>query len=241
MNLLAEMSWVAVEEYLARDDRIVLPLGATEQHGRHLGLGTDHIEAEAIARGVGEQANVAVAPTLNYGMSQAHLSFAGTISIRPSTLIAVYEDLFRSIYHHGFRRVLVVNGHGGNEPALTSALLQLQGDLTELRVKVFQWWLDAESYSVVTNALGAQQGSHATAGETSFMLAVHPSGVQLNRLSGRDYPVSNHREFANAKSFRERYPDGIMGLDPGNSSSKVGEVLLTKSIEICVRELGEWK
>lgn len=69
MNLLAEMSWEEAKQYLENDDRVILPLGATEEHGRHLGLGTDHIEAEVIAHGVGERSKVAVAPTLNYGMS----------------------------------------------------------------------------------------------------------------------------------------------------------------------------
>ena len=114
MNLLAEMSWEEVKEYLARDDRVILPLGSTEEHGRHLGLGTDSIEAEAIARGAGEATGVIVAPTLNYGMALMQMAFPGTIALRPTTLIAVLDDVFRSLYRHGFRRVLIVNGHGGN-------------------------------------------------------------------------------------------------------------------------------
>lgn len=241
MNGLAEMSWEEVKDYLARDNRVVLPLGATEEHGRHLGLGTDFIEAEAIARGVGERTNVAVAPTLNYGMSHALLGFPGTLSLRPTTLIAVLEDLFRSLYRHGFRRVLVVNGHGGNTAALSSALHLVADDLPDLRAKTFEWWTDVESYRVVIDALGPQVGSHASPGETAFMLAVRPSAVKLDRLSGVDAPVLPSREFTTARSFAAKYPDGIMGLDPHTATREAGEALLRISIEICVRELEEWK
>ncbi|HEX7593390.1 MAG TPA: creatininase family protein [Anaerolineae bacterium] len=241
MNGLAEMSWEEVKNYLARDNRVVLPLGATEEHGRHLGLGTDFIEAEAIARGVGERTNVAVAPTLNYGMSHALLGFPGTLSLRPTTLIAVLEDLFRSLYRHGFRRVLVVNGHGGNTAALGSALHLVADDLPELRAKTFEWWTDAESYRVVTEKLGPQVGSHASPGETAFMLAVRPSAVKLDRLTGGDAPVLPSRDFTTVHSFAAKYPDGIMGLDPHTATREAGEALLLKSIEICVRELEEWK
>lgn len=240
MNRLAEMSWVEIEEYLKRDDRVILPLGATEQHGRHLGIGTDHLAAEAISLGVGDKTNIAVAPTLNYGMSHAHLSFTGTISLRPTTLIAVIEDLFRSLYRHGFRRVLVINGHGGNEASLASGLHLVADDLRDLRVKTFQWWTDKESYQVVIDGLGPQQGSHASPGETAFMLAICPNGVKKNLLSAHDSPVKPSRDFINVHLFREKYPDGIMGLNPANATAEVGKALLAKSVEICVRELEEW-
>ncbi len=241
MNLLAEMSWEEVKEYLERDDRVVLPLGATEEHGRQLGLGTDFIEAEAIARGVGEGTNVAVAPTLNYGMSHMLLDFPGTLSLRPTTLISVLEDLFRSLYRHGFRRVLVVNGHGGNTPALSSALHLVADDLSDLRAKTFEWWTDQESYRVVIDSLGPQVGSHASLGETAFMLAVRPSAVKMNRLTGRDAPVQPARDFTTMQTFAGKYPDGIMGLDPRRATPEAGKALLLKSIEICARELEEWK
>ena len=240
MNLVAEMSWEEVKSYLDHDNRVILPLGATEEHGRHLGLGTDHIEAEAIARGVGERTNVAVAPTLNYGMSHAQLGFPGTLSLRPTTLIAVLEDLFRSLYRHGFRRVLVVNGHGGNAAVLSSALQVVAGDLPELRAKVFEWWTDQESYRVVIDMLGPQVGSHASPGETAFMLAVRPNAVKIDRLTGRDAPVQPTREVLTMNTFAEKYPDGIMGLDPHAATREVGEALLRQSIEICVRELENW-
>jgi creatinine amidohydrolase len=240
MKLLAEMSWEEVKEYLGNDNRVVLPLGATEQHGRHLGLGTDFIEAEAIALGIGEATDIAIAPTLNYGMSLALMGFPGTLSLRPTTLIAVLDDLFRALYRHGFRRVLVVNGHGGNTPALSSAVQTVTQDLNGLRVKSFEWWTDAESYQVVTDMLGKQVGSHASPGETAFMLAVHPRAVKLERLSGRDAPVVPSREMTTVQTFAQKYPDGIMGLDPRQATRQAGEALLKKSVEICARELMDW-
>jgi len=157
MLLLVEMSWKQTQEYLDHDDRIILPLGATEQHGPHLGLGTDCIEAEAIARGTGERSFVVIAPTLNYGMMQMQLAFPGTVSLRPTTMIAVLEDVFRSIYRHGFRRVLVVNGHGGNAAAFANALHLVAEETPELRVKSFEWWTDTESYRVLAEALATSQ------------------------------------------------------------------------------------
>ena len=240
MNLLDEMSWEQVKHYLENDDRVVVPLGATEEHGRHLGLATDSIEAEAIARGVGARTIVAVAPTLNYGMSHMLLGFPGTLSLRPTTLIAVLEDLLRSLYRHGFRRVFFVNGHGGNTAALNSAVHLVSADLPDLRAKTFEWWTDAESYRVITDLLGPQVGSHASLGETAFMLAVCPNAVMLDRLTGRDAPVQPSRELVTMQAFAARYPDGIMGLDPHKATREAGEALLDKSIDVCVRELESW-
>lgn len=240
MNLLAEMSWAQVKEYLARDDRIIVPLGSTEEHGRHLGLGTDSIEAEAIARGAGETAGVIVAPTLNYGMALMQMAFPGTVSLRPATLIAVLEDLFRALYRHGFRRVLVVNGHGGNAAALSSAVQVVTQDAPGLRVKTFEWWTDAESYRVVIEMLGEQIGSHASPGETALMLAICPRAVNLDRLTGRDAPVKSSREMTTVQNFAQKYPDGIMGRDPRGATRQAGEALLNKSVEICAREIADW-
>src|SRR4029079_7540979 len=109
--------------------RLILPIGAVEQHGRQIGVGCDYLIAECVANETGKQANVMVAPPLAYGMSLHHMKFVGTLSFRPVTLMLVLEDLFRSMYAHGFRRVLVVNGHGGNTAALDSALTVVTNEL----------------------------------------------------------------------------------------------------------------
>ncbi|MBM3327410.1 MAG: creatininase family protein [Calditrichaeota bacterium] len=241
MNLLADLSWYDIQEYLTGEDRLILPLGAVEEHGPHLGVGTDFIEAEAIALGVGKATDVMIAPTLNYGMSLSQMGFAGTISLRPATLTDVLEDILHSLHQHGFRRILIVNGHGGNTASIASAVQTAAMDLPGLQVKNFQWWTDEEAYRVIIETLGEQTGSHASLGETAFMLAVRPQAVKMGRLTGRDAPVLPSRELTTVQNFAKLYPDGIMGLNPAKATKEAGEALLKKCIEICAKELKQWQ
>ncbi len=238
--LLADLSWDQVKEYLARDDRVILPTGATEQHGRHIGLGCDYLIAEAIARETGERTNVLVAPPLAYGMSHHHFEFQGTMSLRPTTLIAVLEDLMRSLHRHGFRRWLIVNGHGGNEAAISSALAVVANELEGMRVKEFTWWTEPEILQMIDESAGAQRGTHSSPGETAFMLAVRPQAVHMERAPKRDAPVQTSREFSTARRFAQMYPDGVMGLEPSAGTAKLGRELLDRSVEMCVEEIQNW-
>ncbi|NOZ28283.1 MAG: creatininase family protein [Chloroflexi bacterium] len=136
--LLEDCNWMQVEEYVQRDDRIVLVLGSTEQHG-YLSLQTDTRIPYALAREVGERANVLVAPPIPFGVSPYFLRYPGTISLRITTLLAIVEDVVRSLYHQGFRRVFVINGHGGNAP-VQGYLRELANELPGLRAHMVEWW-----------------------------------------------------------------------------------------------------
>jgi creatinine amidohydrolase len=236
MSALSNLTWTEVEEYLRRDNRIILPLGATEEHGPHLGLGTDFIEAEAIAHLTSEASGVIVAPTLNYGMSQAMMGFPGTISFSPKTLMAVIEDILNSLHHHGFQRILIVNGHGGNTAAIENSVQTMSG----ISVKLFEWWKDVETNHVVVETMGIQAGSHASFAETALMLAIRPSAVKMEYLSGKDAPVRPSRDLLTVQTFRSVYPDGVMGLNPAGATPEAGEAVLNKAVEICVKELNDW-
>src|SRR5947209_16442936 len=113
---IAEMNWMQVEEYLQRDDRAVIPLGSTEQHA-YLSLTTDAILSERIAVEAAEPLGVPVFPVLAYGVTPYFLSFPGSVSIRVSTYVTVVRDMLDSLVGQGFKRFLLVNGHGGNSPA----------------------------------------------------------------------------------------------------------------------------
>jgi creatinine amidohydrolase len=111
-----ELNWMHVEEYLSREDRIVLPLGSTEQHG-YLSLETDNILAERVSVEGAEPLGVLVLPVLAYGLTPAFAAYPGSPSLRFETYAAVLRDLLDSLHGQGFRRFLLVNGHGGNVPA----------------------------------------------------------------------------------------------------------------------------
>ena len=114
--LISKMNWMQVEQYLETDDRCILPTGSTEQHA-YLSLTVDTILSARLAEEAGELAGVPVYPALPYGLAQQWTAFPGTVTLRVETYLALIRDVLDSIRRAGFRRVLLVNGHGGNAPA----------------------------------------------------------------------------------------------------------------------------
>ena len=133
-----ELNWMQLEEYLARDDRIVLPLGSTEQHG-YLSLGTDNILAERVSLEAAEPLGVPVLPVLPYGLTTGFATFPGSPSLRLETYAALLRDLLDSLYRQGFRRFLLVNGHGGNTPGSSLAREWVAGQ-PDAQVIFHSWW-----------------------------------------------------------------------------------------------------
>jgi len=133
-----DLNWMDLETYLAGEDRLMLVVGAFEQHG-YLSLLSDVKIPLALAETASKKTGILIAPPVNFGCSPYFLSYPGTISLRVSTLIDVIEDIIRSVYHSGFRRVLVLNGHGGNDPA-RMRLYELLNCLPELRLSWYSWW-----------------------------------------------------------------------------------------------------
>ncbi len=134
-----DLNWMEVEQYLQHDDRLMLVLGACEQHA-YLSLTTDVKVPLALADAASERTGVLVAPPLNFGASPYFMAYPGTLSLRVSTLLDIVEDLVRSAYRHGFRRILVLNGHGGNRPA-RGRLYELATEWPDLRLVWYDWWL----------------------------------------------------------------------------------------------------
>lgn len=132
------MNWMQVEARAARDDRAVLPIGSTEQHA-YLSLATDNLLAERVAVEAAEPLGIPVFPVLAYGITPYFRAYPGTVSLRVDTLLALMRDLLDGIAGSGFRRILVVNGHGGNGPA-ESLAAEWMADHPGTRVRFHNWW-----------------------------------------------------------------------------------------------------
>ena len=135
---IAEMSWGQVENYLRSDDRCALPLGSVEQHA-HLSLAVDAILSERVAAEAAAPLGLPVFPAVPYGLTPYFLAFPGTVSLRLSTYVALVRDILDSLRASGFRRVLIVNGHGGNQPA-GSLAIEYMADHPEMRIRFHNWW-----------------------------------------------------------------------------------------------------
>ena len=135
---LASMNWMQVEDYLRQDDRVVLPLGGTEQHG-HLSLATSAFCAVRMADDAAQPLGIPVCPVLSFGLSPAFMAYPGTITLRPRTYALVLADLLDSLVECGFRRILIVNGNQGTSPAREVAMAWASGR-PGMEVIFHDWW-----------------------------------------------------------------------------------------------------
>ena len=135
---IADMNWMQVEQHVKRDQRAVLPIGSTEQHG-YLSLCVDVILAERVSVEAAAPIQVPVYPTINYGFTPSFVDYAGTVSLRLSTLCALMCDILDHMVRTGFRQIVIVNGHGGNGPA-HGAILEWLDRNRGVQVKWHNWW-----------------------------------------------------------------------------------------------------
>ena len=135
---VAGMNWMQVEDRVRGDDRCVLPIGSVEQHG-YLSLCVDMILAERVAVEAAEPLSVPVFPVVPYGVTPSFVDFPGTVSLKLTTYVAVIGDILESLYRSGFRRIVVVNGHGGNGP-IASFFAEWMGERRDACVKFHEWW-----------------------------------------------------------------------------------------------------
>lgn len=155
---IQQMNWFDVEEKVKQDDRVILPLGSTEQHA-WLSLCTDHILASRLAQEAGEALDIPVYPGLPFGMAPYFSAFPGTINLQPATYHALINDLLDSLYHSGFRRIFLLNGHGGNSP-VQSQIHNWLNQHPDARIQWHNWWAAPETMKQVKQF--ASNASHAS-------------------------------------------------------------------------------
>lgn len=226
--LLEDMNWMDVERYLERDDRVVVVVGACEQHG-YLSLLADIRIPLAVAQQACEREGVLIAPPLPYGISPYFTAYPGTLSLRTETFAAVVREMIEGLLAQGFRRVLMSNGHGGNTGLVSPLLVELGNAHPEARISLFHWWRHPAVERIAQEA-GLPQ-YHANWSENFPFTRVGPVP------EGEKEPVQVPATAA-AAGFRAALGDGSFG-GPYQAPDAVMERLLAAAVEGMVAALRE--
>ena len=218
----ADKNWMQIKKYLENDQRVILVLGACEQHG-YLSLLTDVKIPEALAEAASQQSGVVIAPSLNFGCSPYFLDYPGTISLRQHTYLDLVEDILRSLYGSGFRRCLILNGHGGNIP-VRPHLTELVNELTDLELRMYSWWTTntvadiAEKYS-----LNSQHANWLEAFDFTIVTEMPDTEKPLPGAAG---------EIINKFTTREIHGDGSFG-----GLYQVDPVIMQEMFDACLADV----
>lgn len=234
-------TWPEIEAQLSRSRTIVIPIGSTEQHGPTGLLGTDWICPEVIAhRAQTSSAGILVGPTFNVGIAQHHLGFAGTISLRPSTMILVLRDWVSSLALHGFDTIYFLNGHGGNIPTIQAAFSEIYGEASyarrsaNLNLILRNWWQLPGVETLARQQFPRGHGSHAEPSEIAVTQAAYPNSIKIAKCEPR---IATTGPIRDAVDFRARHPDGRMGSDPLQATPGHGEELIALAVEGLTMEI----
>ena len=221
---------------------VIIPLGATEQHGQHLPTQVDWRLAYEIAQRAARQMQggqrAIVTPAIPFGMSEHHMSLGGTITLNYATMSAVVGCVVRSAARHGFKRIFVLNGHGGNIAALETIITELTVELKLPLAGGTYWHIAAESIAGILE----QQTSllHACEAETSMMMAVAADCVRAERIAAavpRRFSPANPPGFKRSRNFDAMTDTGVIG-DPSRASAAKGKRLLEAGAARLAEELG---
>ena len=230
MKLLEEMSWPQIEEGQKESRTVILPVGATEEHGPHLPTFTDTIEALETARAVAQRRDVFLAPPVHYGVCRSTRGFPGTITVSHDALRAYVKDLLISFAESGFERVLILTGHAGSQhiSALKEAC-QMALQERDLRVSLVSLFDLIDPTAVETLHDG-----HAGEIESSMMMAIRSDLVA--ELPEEHFP--RRPQFLIMKSVRHLMGSGIMG-NPSRATAGKGELFIQMAAEGVIRALDE--
>jgi len=195
-----DCAWFDIEKYLQNENRLILVLGSCEQHG-YLSLLSDTKIPLALADAASQQTGILIAPVVNFGISPYFIDYPGSFSLRLSTLLDLVEDVVRCAYHQGFRRILVLNGHGGNDPARVR-LYELANEMPELQLAWYAWW---QAKSVEMVAMQHELRSYHAGWIEAFPF------TRVGEIPNGEKIPPHIPGLINSRTARDLYQDGVFG------------------------------
>ena len=234
------MTWAEVDAHLQTSKGIIIPIGSTEQHGPIGLIGTDAICPEVIANLAAETTGALIGPTISVGMAQHHLAFAGSIALRPTTLIAVIKDYVLSLARNGFERFYFLNGHGGNIATVGAAFSEIYAESSfdrhstrpHIRCKLANWFGFPEIKVLSEELYADRDGRHATASEVAVTQYAYREHIKVAQM---DPAPPAPRGFCDAADYRKLFPDGRIEADSFLATPEHGE-RFAKTSAACVAQ-----
>ena len=247
MNL-ADMSWTEIKETVDKDPnlRVIIPIGSLEQHGPHLPLRTDSILAEYVAKSVADRLPSVLFPPLTIGFSLEHTQFPGTVSFAQQTFARMIREISDCLWKSGFRRLIVINGHGGNRAILECSITAVKQTHPELKIYSFTLLdIARKKFRDIRKSPHGMIG-HADELETSMMLSIRPDLVRLSKARAEKptlpLMVSLEAEDLEIVSYgwktNEISKSGIIG-DPTYANPETGKLLLDYVVQTIASVIGD--
>lgn len=231
--MLANYSWQSARTLIKKSQVALIPVGATEQHGPQLPLGTDYYTAEALAQAAAKETRAFSTPAIPVGVSPHHRQFWGTLWVTPESFRRYMQEIGESLIYHGITRMIFVNGHGGNFAALQEVCQRIR--LTEeAYAATWQWWTDPEIIELCSK-LFKSKGTHAGAMETSMVWAIKPDLVDQNKFAaavkGAAATFGISKFGANLPADTLDFAESGATLDPREASPEAGKKLFNASAQ----------
>jgi len=241
------LTWEEMNDAIAAQKVVLLPVGSTEQHARHLPLDTDAFLVESVCLEVGRRApdRVLVLPTVSYGLNLHHIDFPGTVHIEPEVFIAFCLNITKSVAYHGFRKIIIVNGHGSNTPLADLVARKTVLETESLCAAVNYYALALDAFERVRDT---PVMAHADEFETSLYLYLAPERVRTERLGAGNDVMGQYVSSDSTPNYPVRFNDfwgrwtrtGVHG-DATTATPEKGQVIFEAAVTALVAFVDEWR
>ncbi len=239
------LTWQEMNKAIAQNRVVILPTGSTEQHGPHLPLDVDSFLAESVSLEAGKRASdrVLVLPPISYGLNMHHIDFPGTIHIEPETFIAFCLNITKSVAYHGFRKILIVNGHGSNSPLVDVVARKTVLATKSLCAAVNYFAFLLEAFETVRET---ETIAHADELETSLYLHLAPERVRMDKAAAGQDVQGRHvsSDSTSAVRFNDYWGRwtraGVHG-DPTKATAEKGRLLFEAAVSGLIELVDEWR